>query len=266
MAKPTYEAERRVENHRLVYYLSAADASFWEQHWQTYLSPERYTAADRGHLGWFEEPFTRYLPRQGRILEAGCGLGQYVLALRVRGYDVEGVEWASETVKAVRAIYPDLPIRVGDVARLEVPDGTYSGYISIGVAEHRREGPELFLQEAYRVLKHGGMALISVPYFHPLRRLKARLGLYRGRPDSMEFYQYAFTETEFTTLLQAAGFKIIDQMIYNGFKGVKDEIPLLRRMFEWPGIGRRLQRWLLSWKWADQKLGHMILFVCRKAR
>jgi SAM-dependent methyltransferase len=264
--KPTYLAERRVERQRLAYYLSAANANFWEEHWQQHFSPDIYRWAEQGALGEFEQPFTRYLPRQGRILEAGCGLGQYVLALRVRGYDVEGVEWASETVEAVRALYPDLPIRVGDVTWLDVADGCYSGYIALGVVEHRREGPEPFLQEVYRVLEPGGMALISVPYFHPLRRLKARLGLYRGQPDDLEFYQYAFTETEFTTLLRASGFKIIDQVIYNGFKGVKDEIPLLRKMFEWPGIGRRLQQWLLSWKWAERNLGHMILFVSRKAQ
>ena len=266
MAKPTHEAQRFVEKQRLAYYLSAADAVFWEQHWQRHFSPEICRWAEQGRLGWFEDPFTRYLPRQGRILEAGCGLGQYVVVLRVRGYDAEGVEWAPETVKAVRALYPDLPIRVGDVTRLDVPDRSYTGYISLGVVEHRQEGPEPFLQEAYRVLAPDGVALISVPYFHPLRRLKAQLGLYRGQPDGLDFYQYAFTETEFGSLLQNTGFKIIDQMLYDGFKGLKDEIPLLRWMFKWRGIGWRLQRWLRSWEWPERNLGHMILFVCRKAQ
>ena len=266
MVKPTHEAERLVEKQRLAYYLSAADAEFWDQHWKTYLSPESYKGAEHGHLGWFEEALPRYLPKQGRILEAGCGLGQLVLALRVRGYDAEGVEWGAETVKAVRALYPDLPIRMGDVTQLEVPDGYYGGYVSLGVMEHRWEGPEPFLQEAYRVLEPNGVALISAPCFHPLRRLKARLGLYRGRTDGLEFYQYAFTETEFTSLLQAGGFTVVDQMHYDGFKGVKDEIPLLSLVFKWRGIGWRLQRWLRSSEWAERHLGHMILFVCRKAQ
>lgn len=75
MAKLTYEAERRVEKQRLVYYLSAADASFWERHWQTHLSPETYATAERGHLGRFDKTFIRYLPSQGRILEAGLVWG-----------------------------------------------------------------------------------------------------------------------------------------------------------------------------------------------
>lgn len=264
--KPTHLAERRVEGQRLAYYLRTADPQFWDLHWEVYFSPKVYRGAEQGDLGWFEEPFTHYLPRSGRILEAGCGLGPLVLALRVRGYECEGVEWSQETVGKVRAIRPDLPIRVGDVTSLDVPDGYYHGYISVGVVEHRREGPEPFLQEAYRVLSDDGVMLISVPYFHPLRRLKARLGLYRGRVEGLEFFQYALTREEMNTILRQMGFTIVDILVYNGFKGVKDEIPLLRQMFKWRGIGRRLQRWLRHWEWAEHNLGHMILFVCRKAQ
>jgi len=255
---------QRVEGPRLACYLSKADVAFWDRHWQQHFSPKIYTEAEKGNLGMFEELFSSYLPRQGRILEAGCGLGQYVLALKVRGYDIEGVDWSPETVNAVRSLYPELPVRTGDVTRLDVPNCYYDGYISLGVVEHRIEGPEPFLKEAYRVLKPGGMALISVPYFHPLRRLKARLGLYRGRPDGQRFYQYAFKKAEFTIFLQLASFKIIDSRPYDGFKGIKDEISLLRNMVKLRVLGWRLQRLLRSWEWAERNMGHMILFVCRK--
>jgi SAM-dependent methyltransferase len=266
MDRPTFEAARRPEGQRLAYYLAAANVEYWDRHWHQNPSPEIYQAAERGDLGKFHDIFTSYLPRKGRILEAGCGPGKYLLALWVLGYEVEGVEWGPETVRVVRGLYPDLPIRLGDVTSLEVPDGYYGGYISIGVVEHRREGPEPFLQEAYRVLRPGGVALISVPHFHPLRRLKAWLRLYRGRTDGLEFYQYAFTTGEFISLLQKAGFKVVDRMVYSGFKGVKDEIPLLRRMFKWRGIGWRLYRRLYFSEWAARNLGHMVLFVCRKTQ
>jgi SAM-dependent methyltransferase len=263
--KPTYLAERIVENDRLAYYMSAADINFWDNHWQTHFDPAAYDWADTGpHLGCFEWPFTRYLPKTGPILEAGCGLGHYVAILRARGYDVEGVEWSRKTVETVLSVRPALPIRVGDVTRLEVPDGYYSGYISVGVVEHRRAGPEPFLQEAYRVLAPNGLALISVPYFHPLRQLKARLKLYQGRPNGLEFYQYAFTVSEFTGLLRTTGFRIVDRIPYDGFKGIKDEIPWLRpiltRLVEWRGVGWRLRRWL-----QHSTFGHMLLAVCQKS-
>lgn len=255
---------RRVEGQRLAYYRTQADAAFWEEHWKNHYSAQLFTRAENGNLDWFEKPFVRYLPKSGRILEAGCGLGQYVLALRKRGYEAEGVEWALETVQTVRSHFPELPIQAGDVTCMKVPSESYSGYISLGVVEHRREGPEPFLQEAYRVLKPGGVALISVPHFHPLRCLKARLGLYQGQTEGLEFYQYAFTKAEFAAYLQAAGFSIVDQTGYGSFKGIKDEIPLLARLVRWRGFGWRLQKLFRAWAWLEKNWGHMILFVCQK--
>lgn len=261
--KSLHYIARRIEGQRLAYYRSEADAAFWDAQWKTYFSAKTYEKAESGHLWQFEDLFTTYLPKNGRILEAGCGLGQYVLALKVRGYDVEGVEWAPQTVQTVRSLYPDLPIRAADVTKLDVPDGFYKGYISLGVAEHRREGPEPFIREASRVLDSDGLALISVPFFHPIRQLKAQMGVYRFNINGLQFYQYAFTRAEFSGLLENAGFRIIHYMTYDYFKGIGDEIPLLRRIFGLRGVGWRLKLWISSLDFA-KNLGHMILFVCRK--
>ena len=251
MGEVLFEAEQYVEKGRLAYYFRTHDADFWDQHLALEVAERYFEEAEQGHLGlgFVEKLFCHYLPRRGRTLEAGCGFGRIVIGLHARGYDVEGVDWASKTVKFAQDMYPDLPIRVGDVMRLDVPDGYYSGYISLGVIEHRREGPEPFLKEAYRVLEPGGVAFISVPYFNALRRLKARLGLYGGqpRPDGPEFWQYAFTEAEFTHFLQGAGFRILDRGSYHSFLCLQAEVPLLRiirRVVKWRNIGWRFKRWV----------------------
>jgi SAM-dependent methyltransferase len=249
--------------------MHTADVGFWEQHWHNHFSADIYGKAERGWLAeWFETPFTVWLPRQGLIVEAGCGLGHLVLALRTRGYETEGVEMASATVELVKDCRPDLPIRVGDVTRLDVPDGYYGGYISLGVVEHRGEGPGIFLNEAWRVLKHGGVALVSVPCFNPLRRFKARLRLYRGAAEGLQFYQYAFTEREFNDLMKDCGFEVVDSVSYDPFKGLKDEIPGLRRILEWRYVGSRLKRLLkILFRHCpgfSQGVGHMLLVVGKK--
>jgi SAM-dependent methyltransferase len=260
----TVRTIRRVENRRLVYYRSKADATYWDAYWRDQFSLKKYQRAEQGNLGKFEDLFTRYLPRSGRILHAGCGLGAYVLALRARGYDVHGIEWGVETVQTVKNHYPRLPISVGDVTCLDVPDASYRGYLSLGVVEHRRDGPEPYLDEAHRVLSSGGVALISVPHFHALRRFKARLGLYHGEINDLQFFQYAFTETEFTELLRAAGFKVLERVPLGGHKGLADEIGLLEWTMRWRAARKQLRKAINSSLWAREKLSHTVMFVCEK--
>ncbi|MEK8022505.1 MAG: class I SAM-dependent methyltransferase [Candidatus Hydrogenedentota bacterium] len=257
-------SERRVEGRRLAYYVTAADIDFWDHHWRTVLSRETYQAVEKGFLGSLEAPFLRHLPGTGRILEAGCGPGTVVVALRARGYDCEGIEWGKETVRAVRALQPNLPIRDGDVTRVDVPEGHYQAYISLGVMEHRREGPEPFLKEAHRILAPGGIMMISVPSFHVLRRLKARLGFYPSRGEELSFYQYAFSSAEMTEILGSAGFQVIEQFAYDSFKGIKDELPPVKWLSKMKSLNWRLPYWLGRSPWAERTFGHMMLFACRK--
>lgn len=262
-SESAHTSVRCLQGSRVVYYMEKADAQFWDRHWQRHLSPDVYRAAEQGDLGELWEPFTRYLPRQGRILEAGCGLGQRVLALRTLGYDVEGVEWAEATVQAVRSMRPDLPIRVGDVTRLDVPPGYYAAYISLGVVEHCADGPEPFLREAWRVLAPGGVILVSVPYFHVLRRLKAHLGCYNERTDGLEFYQYAFTQKEFLGILCEAGFEILETFNCDPVGGIRSEIPFIRFLMERRFIGHRLKKLISNCAYARRHLGHMLLVVAK---
>jgi SAM-dependent methyltransferase len=259
---------RRVEGARLAYYFQAADAGYWEAHWREVVSAEFYASAARGELGPFESIFPRYLPGGGRVLEAGCGLGQYVLALRERGYDAEGIDWAADTVSEARRRFRDLPVRQGDATAIDVSDGFYSGYISLGVVEHRREGPQPFLDEAARVLRPGGMALIAVPQFHLLRRAKAALGAYRDEVAQASFYQYAFRAQELAELCRTAGFEVIARQGYDAYKGLKDEWRLFARVFARRFAGRDLgyltQRVLQRVRPLESALGHMVMLVCRK--
>ena len=64
------KSARRVEGRRLAYYRAQPNAAFWDAHWKQSFSPKIYARAERGYLGRFEKPFTRYLPKPGRILES----------------------------------------------------------------------------------------------------------------------------------------------------------------------------------------------------
>ena len=160
-----------------------------------------------------ESPLTdlieRNLPRTGRVLEAGCGLGQYVLLLRERGRVSVGADWSLEALRAgARA---GAPVSVMDLRTLGIATGAVTAYLSLGVVEHDPEGPDAILREAARVVPAGGRLLLSVPYWNGARRLatpylrhRARLTLAAGG----QFYQYAFTRRELGQRLAAHGFVV----------------------------------------------------------
>jgi len=85
----------------------------------------------------------------GFHLEAGCGAGYWVAALKHHGFNIEGIEYAHELVDLVHSVRPQLPVRYGDALAIDRPDNHYDSYLSFGLVEHPFEGPKPFLAEAY---------------------------------------------------------------------------------------------------------------------
>lgn len=261
------EILRVYKNGRIAYYgLKGDSTGFWSQHWEKVDWRAWLESGKNGDLGHFEKPFLKHLPKRGKILEAGCGLGQMVVALKARGYDIEGVEFSEKTVAMVNDyLRNDCSIRVGDVRDLNCPDDYYSAYVSLGVVEHFRDGPQEVLNEARRVVKPGGILILSVPRINPFRKLKATLGIYSDEPTG-EFYQYLFEERDVCKFLASASFTLISKYYYGAVKGLRDELPPFKYFHqkEWlsPEVtdrinGNRFLLWLAS---------HMVLFVAQKGR
>jgi SAM-dependent methyltransferase len=111
-------------------------------------------------------------------------------------------------------------------------DGTFDIYYSGGVVEHFEGGCSEALQEARRVLQPNGKLLISVPYYSPLRRILyyrrknwRRVGgpsLDNTNNDSLVFFQYAYTISEFKKQLSSAGLNVLAVQGYSLLWGLRD--------------------------------------------
>jgi len=109
----------------------------------------------------------KYTPRYGEVLEAGCGLGRYNFYLSHFGIDICGLDFSEETIDHLNNWQKkngyNLKFITGDVKNLPFKDNSLSGYLSFGVIEHFKEGPKEVLDEVYRVLRPGGIAIITTP-------------------------------------------------------------------------------------------------------
>ena len=190
----------------LAYYARSATAEFWSEHWGGQSLATLLEIARRSPLTAIIEA---HLPAQGLVLEAGCGLGQYVLLLRERGQAAAGADWSVDALReATRA---GAPLAAMDLRALAVRSGAVGAYLSLGVVEHDPAGPGAIVAEAARVLAPGGTLLLSVPYWNGARRLGtpwiARVSR-RTREAGGQFYQFAFTRREVRAFLEREGFRV----------------------------------------------------------
>ena len=150
----------------LAYYSVAAAQEFWNDHWGGQTLDELLAIARRSPL---TSLVTEALPANGLVLEAGCGLGQYVVLLRERGWRAVGVDWSVDAIATARKT-AEAPLAAAELTALPLRDGTAAAYVSLGVVEHDPSAPDAILAEAGRVLAPGGALVVSTPYVGSRRR------------------------------------------------------------------------------------------------
>jgi SAM-dependent methyltransferase len=225
-----------------MHHRAAGEPEFWDRLWD--LDPPRPMAGQKISL-WYRRPFEAFLPRDGLIIEAGCGNGNVMRTLSGAGYVVEGIDFAPRAIEANRAVDPTGRYRFGDVRDLPYADGALAGYLSFGVIEHFDDPTRAgILAEAARCLRPGGVAVVTTPHYSPLRRLRARLGRYDHDPGTLDFYQYLFTRRDLQAQLRTAGLTPVATEAYDLYKGLKDTLGIKPWLDRWNRLGPRARRWL----------------------
>jgi SAM-dependent methyltransferase len=255
---------------RIAYIGKEADSFFWTEIWDDASFEQKCLAATGDKI--INSALDKYLKTHDQIIEAGCGLGQWVYVLTKKGFNIIGIDNYKEIIDKMPKNY-DLNIKFGNVLDLDFPDSAFDSYISFGVAEHFKEGPQLLLREAARVLKPGGILFISVPQINYLRKLKKIMGLYKKQKSFSHispFYQYIFDKNEFTNILRQNDFVVLEFFSFAALQGLADEF-----LFAWKGTYKEgskkasLKSFFKSKRLFESKLfrvffGHMILFVAKK--
>lgn len=129
---------------------------------------------------WYETPLGRFVdevetqlamsmftPQPGmKVLDVGCGTGNFSLKLARRGVAVTGIDISAEMLKVARskaAQNPELKMEFKsmDFNQLDFADESFDGVISMTALEFAPDLAHVYT-EMYRVLKPGGQLLIGV--------------------------------------------------------------------------------------------------------
>jgi 2-polyprenyl-3-methyl-5-hydroxy-6-metoxy-1,4-benzoquinol methylase len=205
--------------------------------------------------------FDKYGVKSGRVLEVGCGLG-FLGQLLAERYEYHGIDISDEAVEFARTKLNLANVEVGDANYLLFEDTTFDSVFCFDVVEHLAN-PDLFISEAYRVLKPGGLAIISTPNPNSLgNRLKNKEG-----PLVPAMYRDAthvslFSLDEWKNRFETAGFQIFK----SGTDSVWDlpysnTIPLLLQKLVLVPFNRFFMRYIGYAGWG---IGENCMLVVRK--
>ena len=113
-----------------------------------------------GHRLFLSDPAA---PKRGRLLDIGCGVGNFLAAARDAGFEITGVEFDASAVAFARKHYGLQDVfSVRPEEFREQSRQVFDVVTSFEVLEHQ-DDPQRFLETASDFLAPGGFLAVSVP-------------------------------------------------------------------------------------------------------
>lgn len=191
--------------------------------------------------------------RQDLVLDAGCGTGLVSAFLRKRASRVVGLDYSLNSLLTMNAKgIPAINAVAGSIDRLPFEDGAFDAVVCSNTLQHFKQGQHLLIiEELKRVLKPGGILVISVHHYSLAKR---RAGwIKEGKPGQPGVdYIHRFEKGELEDLLPGCTVHGV------GYYGLL-KLPLLGALQQDAAaalLGRLLAR---------LAVGHMLIAVARKA-
>jgi len=172
------------------------------------------------------EPLTQYSESNDKVLDLGCGNGRLLDLLKAKKINYIGVDNSSALITLAQKRYPDADFRVGDALKLPFADNYFDKIYSIAVLHHipSEELRLKFLEEAKRVLRPGGLLILTVwnlwqwrsfKYILKYTALKV-LGLSKldfkdvfvPWAKTRQRYFHCFSQKELKNVVEGAGFNV----------------------------------------------------------
>jgi 2-polyprenyl-3-methyl-5-hydroxy-6-metoxy-1,4-benzoquinol methylase len=185
---------------------------------------------DFKRLDFIVNQTTQYNKETSKVLDIGCGNGNIALALGSLGFNVKGIDVDDASIETANSIntFANVAFEVADANKFTIND-EYDVVICSEVLEHLPH-PEELVQSAHRILKPGGIMIVTVPngygpretimtkpmqwmmrkgYTRQLVKVKKAFGYANATEQSsnpdLTHIQF-FSRTKLTNMMQSAGF------------------------------------------------------------
>ena len=152
-------------------------------------------------------------PVQGRLLEVGCGDGDFLVEAEAAGFQVTGVELASAAVEQARARLQHGEVVCGLLENSGLPEEQFDLCVLSDVIEHVRD-PQAFLRNIHRLLKPNGAIFIATPSLASWSAKVMRQHWMEFKPEHLTYFdprsiQTALFNSGFREIIVQPGWKIL---------------------------------------------------------
>ncbi|HEY9207048.1 MAG TPA: class I SAM-dependent methyltransferase [Candidatus Methanoperedens sp.] len=188
---------------------------------------EHIRAWNNEYKNWKGGPYSLKLldscHNKGRLLDAGCGSGKYALPLRMRGFDVVGIDVSLNALKmaAERSASNRLDIEflAANIYQMPFRDAYFDIIWCYGVLQHLLlKERQLAINEFQRILKNRGLLFIEVLGEDDMRYGGAEVEHNTFSRKKGIIYHY-FNKNELEELLNDFSYRIIESRREKRFDG-----------------------------------------------
>jgi 2-polyprenyl-3-methyl-5-hydroxy-6-metoxy-1,4-benzoquinol methylase len=165
-------------------------------------------------------PYIAKLSKGARILDGGCGLGDWTLYFARQGFSVAGLDLSRQTVEQLNAHFPEAEFFDGDIRCTNFDDASFDAYFSWGVFEHFESGLQDCIREAFRIIKPDGLLFISVPFDNFRHAVLGTFERQKRVDNRLRFYQWRLTKAELARELEIGGFEVLETKPIHTRQGV----------------------------------------------
>lgn len=182
-----------------------------------------------------------------KILDLGCGNGRFYELFKEKQVNYYGLDNSEKLIEIAKRKYPQASFIIGDALKMPFADKFFDKIFSIAVF-HNFPSQDLrieFLNETKKVLKPGGLLILTVWNFHQLQDYKLLIkytilkllgkskldwkDIFKPWANKIERYFHWFSRGELKKIVEKAGFTVNKIGIVKNKRGNRQNIFLVAK-------------------------------------
>ena len=121
------------------------------------------------YAGAFSNPseyideFLSLIPKNGKILDVGCGTGVDAGYMQSKGFEVIGIDLSKEMLKLAKERFPQIDFKLADIRKLEFTSNSFNGILaSCSLIHIPKDDVRQTLKKFHEILKNNGIIYIAL--------------------------------------------------------------------------------------------------------